>query len=162
MRLAPLLANRFADQRACFDSGMSHFPSGCCINRMGTLFPKTTTIGGKNENESFSSTLDRDTDSQHGQPGGSEHREITKWISSPTGSLIGSGYTSTYLTNIRAKTTERDDAKLRGAINMLDGLGMVEVRGFGLLPAAVAWQAETPFANWSRSRRKPASAMANS
>jgi hypothetical protein len=72
----------------------------------------------------------------------SEHREITRWTSSPLGSHLGSGYASTYLTNIRAKTTVRDEAKLREAINTLDGLGMIEVRGFGLLPAAVAWQAQ--------------------
>ncbi len=72
-----------------------------------------------------------------------KHREITVWRSSPTGSLIGSGYASTYLTNIRAKTTRHDQAKLRQAIDALDGLGMIEVRGVGLLPAAVAWQSQT-------------------
>ncbi len=72
-----------------------------------------------------------------------KHREITVWIASPTGSLIGSGYASSYLTNIRAKTIGQEDPKLRNAIDSLDGLGMLEVKGFGLVPAAVAWQTET-------------------
>lgn len=72
-----------------------------------------------------------------------QHREITAWRSSPLGSHIGSGYASTYLTNIRAKTTRHDQPKLRRAIDALDGLGMIQVRGLGLLPAAVAWQSQT-------------------
>ena len=71
------------------------------------------------------------------------HPEITMWISAPAGSNIGSGYASTYLTNIRARTIGREDLKLRESIDSLDGLGMVRVRGFGLLPAAVAWQSNT-------------------
>ena len=39
--------------------------------------------------------------------------------------------------------TEFAPVKLRNAINSLDGLGMLEVKGFGLVPAAVAWQTET-------------------
>ena len=73
----------------------------------------------------------------------SEHRDITVWIASPTGSHLGAGYVSTYLTNIRAKTIGEEDPKLRNAINRLDGLGMLPVKGFGLVPAAVAWQTET-------------------
>jgi hypothetical protein len=73
----------------------------------------------------------------------SPHVEITKWIASPVGSHLGSGYVSTYLTNIHAKTTRHEDPKLRDAINFLDGLGMTEIHGFGLVPAAVAWQAQT-------------------
>ncbi|MEP6976079.1 MAG: hypothetical protein ABI897_11555, partial [Spartobacteria bacterium] len=38
-----------------------------------------------------------------------QHREITVWVASPTGSLIGRGYCSTYLTNIRARTIGQDD-----------------------------------------------------
>jgi hypothetical protein len=76
-----------------------------------------------------------------GEP--AKHREITAWKASSTGSHIGSGYASTYLTNIRAKTTGQDTAQLRRAIDSLDGLGMIQVRGFGLLPAAVAWQSQT-------------------
>ncbi len=68
------------------------------------------------------------------------HHEITMWVASPTGSHLGAGYASTYLTNIRAKTIGREDPKLREAINSLDGLGMLRVKGLGLLPAAVAWQ----------------------
>jgi hypothetical protein len=33
---------------------------------------------------------------------------------------------------------------LQTAIKSLDGLGMLRVKGFGLVPAAVAWQTETP------------------
>ncbi|MDQ3199699.1 MAG: hypothetical protein M3Q46_11050 [Verrucomicrobiota bacterium] len=70
------------------------------------------------------------------------HREITVWISSPTGSHLGAGYASSYLTNIRARTLGQDDPKLRQAIQSLEGLGMKPVKGFGLLPSAVAWQSE--------------------
>ena len=73
-----------------------------------------------------------------------KHHDITVWVSSKTGSLLGSGYTSTYLTNIRAKTIGKDDPRLRQSIDWLDGLGMLPVKGFGLVPAAVAWQSELP------------------
>ena len=73
-----------------------------------------------------------------------KHRELTIWITSPIGSHIGSGYASTYLTNIPARTIAKDDPKLQNAIRSLDSLGMVSVQGFGLLPAAVAWQTEKP------------------
>jgi hypothetical protein len=69
-----------------------------------------------------------------------KHREITRYISAPGGTYIGSGNASTYLTNIRAKTMGHENPQLRHAINSLDGLGMIDVRGYGLLPAAVAWQ----------------------
>ncbi len=72
-----------------------------------------------------------------------KHREMTVWVASPTGSHLGAGYTSSYLTNIRARTMGKDDPKLREAVNALDGMGMRQVRGFGLLPASVAWQTET-------------------
>lgn len=72
------------------------------------------------------------------------HREITVWVKGQTGTLLGSGYASSYLTNIRARTIGKEDPKLRRAINSLDGLGMLPVRGFGLVPAAVAWQTEVP------------------
>jgi hypothetical protein len=72
-----------------------------------------------------------------------QHREITMWIASPVGSHLGSGYASTYLTNIRAKTIARENPRLREAIDLLDGLGMVQIRGLGLVPAAVAWQSQT-------------------
>ncbi|MEO5755002.1 MAG: hypothetical protein ABIR38_09875 [Chthoniobacterales bacterium] len=75
------------------------------------------------------------------------HREITTWVSNQTGSHIGSGYASTYLTNIRAKTIAKDDSRLRDALDSLDGLGMVQVRGMGLVPAAVAWQTQTNVRN---------------
>ncbi len=71
-------------------------------------------------------------------------RDLTVWVASPTGSLLGGGYVSTYLTNIRARTIAKEDARLRNAIVSLDGLGMLQVRGFGLVPAAVAWQSEMP------------------
>ena len=70
----------------------------------------------------------------------SGHREITTWVDSPTGSFVGRGYASSYLTNIRPKTIGKEDPALRTAIRSLDGLGMLAVKGFGLLPAAVAWQ----------------------
>ena len=73
-------------------------------------------------------------------PSEPKHRDITTWVDSPSGSLIGRGYTSTYLTNIRAKTIAKEDPALRNAIRSLDGLGMLAVKGFGLVPAAVAWQ----------------------
>jgi hypothetical protein len=73
-----------------------------------------------------------------------KHKEITVWLDASLGSHIGGGYASTYLTNIRARTIAKEDPELRKAINTLDGLGMVEVRGFGLVPAAVAWQTATP------------------
>jgi hypothetical protein len=72
------------------------------------------------------------------------HKEITLWQSAKLGSHIGGGYASTYLTNIRARTMAREDPELRQAINSLDGLGMMEVRGFGLVPAAVSWQTDVP------------------
>ncbi|MBA3542903.1 MAG: hypothetical protein H0T83_00430 [Chthoniobacterales bacterium] len=49
-----------------------------------------------------------------------------------------------YLTNIRARTLGQKEPKPRTPIDSLDGLGMVRVQGFGLLPAAVAWQTQTP------------------
>ncbi len=72
-----------------------------------------------------------------------KHREVTMWIDAKLGSHIGGGYASTYLTNIRARTIAKEDPRLRQAINSLDGLGMLTVKGFGLLPAAVAWQTDT-------------------
>lgn len=72
------------------------------------------------------------------------HRDITVWVQGQVGSRIGSGYATTYLTNIRAKTMQQEDLKLRKAIDSLDGLGMLKVKGFGLVPAAVAWQTRTP------------------
>jgi hypothetical protein len=71
-----------------------------------------------------------------------KHRELTVWVSSPTGSHIGNGYASTYLTNIPARTIAKENPNLRNAIHSLDGLGMLSVKGFGLLPAAVAWQTQ--------------------
>ena len=73
-----------------------------------------------------------------------KHKEITLWLNAKLGSHIGGGYASTYLTNIRAKTMANETPELRQAINSLDGLGMLEVRGFGLVPAAVSWQTEVP------------------
>lgn len=72
-----------------------------------------------------------------------QRQDLTVYISRPVGSLLGSGYASSYLTNIRARTIGQEDPKLRRAIDSLDALGMVEVKGFGLLPAAVAWQSHT-------------------
>lgn len=72
------------------------------------------------------------------------HAEITAWVASPTGSHLGSGYADTYLTNIRAKTIGKEDPKLRNAVVSLDGLGMLPVKGIGLVPAAVAWQSQLP------------------
>jgi hypothetical protein len=72
-----------------------------------------------------------------------KHRELTVWVQNQRGSFIGSGYASTYLTNIRARTLGKEDPNLRNSINALDGLGMLPVQGFGLLPAAVAWQTGT-------------------
>ncbi|MEO8439562.1 MAG: hypothetical protein ABI540_05005 [Spartobacteria bacterium] len=58
--------------------------------------------------------------------------------------MIGGGYTSSYLTNIHAKTMAAEVLALRNAINQLASLGMISVKGFGLLPAAVSWQTDTP------------------
>ncbi|MBA3651886.1 MAG: hypothetical protein H0W66_10510 [Chthoniobacterales bacterium] len=71
-------------------------------------------------------------------------RDLSVRVASPTGSLLGGGYVSTYLTSIRARTIGKEDGRLRNAIVSLDGLGMLQVRGFGLVPAAVAWQSEMP------------------
>ena len=71
-----------------------------------------------------------------------KHRELTVWVSAPTGSHLGNGYASTYLTNIPARTIGKENPNLRNAIHSLDGLGMLSVRGLGLLPAAVAWQTD--------------------
>ncbi len=76
-----------------------------------------------------------------------KHEELTVWVTSQLGSHIGSGYASTYLTNIRARTIGKEDARLKKAINSLDGLGMMPVKGFGLVPAAVAWQTDTRMRN---------------
>jgi hypothetical protein len=73
-----------------------------------------------------------------------KHPELTVWVSSQTGSHIGSGYASTYLTNIRPRTIANEDSQVRDAIKSLDDLGMLSVRGFGLLPAAVAWKTQQP------------------
>jgi hypothetical protein len=73
-----------------------------------------------------------------------KHRELTVWVSSPTGSHIGNGYASTYLTNIPARTIGKENPNLRNSIHSLDGLGMLSVKGLGLLPAAVAWQTQIP------------------
>jgi hypothetical protein len=72
------------------------------------------------------------------------HRDLTIWVQGQGGSRIGSGYASSYLTNIRSKTLANEDPKIRQAIDSLDGLGMLPVRGFGLVPAAVAWETKTP------------------
>lgn len=74
----------------------------------------------------------------------SKHRDITVWVSSPTGTVLGRGYVSTYLTNIRARTIAKENRALRNAIGSLEALGMTPVRGFGLVPAAVAWQSKLP------------------
>jgi hypothetical protein len=74
----------------------------------------------------------------------SRHREITMYIAAPAGTHIGGGNASTYLTNIRAKSIQGENQGLRQAIDTLDALGMVRVRGFGLLPAAVWWQSQVP------------------
>ncbi len=50
------------------------------------------------------------------------HRDLTVWVSSQTGTHLGSGYTSAYLTNIHARTLGQESAKLRNAIDSLDGL----------------------------------------
>jgi len=73
-----------------------------------------------------------------------KHREYTIWVPPQAGTLIGGGYASTYLTNIRSKTLAREDQSLRGAIDGLDSLGMRPVRGFGLVPAAVYWKTDVP------------------
>ena len=73
-----------------------------------------------------------------------KHREITVWIPAKLGTLIGGGYASSYLTNIRSKTIASEDPKLRHALDRLDDLGMRSVRGFGLVPAAVSWQIDVP------------------
>ena len=74
----------------------------------------------------------------------SKRHDITVWVTSSTGGLIGRGYVSTYLTNIRARTIKKEEPKLRRAIESLEALGMTPVRGFGLVPAAVAWQSRLP------------------
>jgi hypothetical protein len=73
-----------------------------------------------------------------------KHLDLQVWIDAKVGTHLGGGYTSSYLTNIRAKTMAKEDRQLRTAINDLDSLGMVPVRGFGLLPAAVSWQTDVP------------------
>jgi hypothetical protein len=81
--------------------------------------------------------------SAHGQSA-PKHREYTIWIPPKLGTLIGGGYASSYLTNIRSKTIAREDPELRRAIDSLNDLGMRPVRGFGLVPAAVYWQTNVP------------------
>ena len=71
-------------------------------------------------------------------------RDLTVWVSSPAANMHGGGYSSAFLTNIRARTIGKDAPKLRKAIVSLDDLGMVQVKGFGLVPAAVAWQSDFP------------------
>src|SRR5689334_12304900 len=66
------------------------------------------------------------------------HLDLQVCIDAKTGTLLGGGYTSSYLTNIRAKTMGKEDRQLRKAINDLDSLGMLPVKGFGLVPAAVS------------------------
>jgi len=73
-----------------------------------------------------------------------KHIDLQVWIDAKVGTLLGRGYTSSYLTNIHAKTMGKEDRQLRTAINDLDGLGMLPVRGFGLVPAAVSWQTDVP------------------
>ncbi len=73
-----------------------------------------------------------------------KHRDMEIWIEAKVGTLLGAGYTSSYLTNIRAKTMGKEDPTLRQAVDSLDGLGMLPVKGFGLVPAAVSWLTETP------------------
>src|SRR5690348_3615373 len=73
-----------------------------------------------------------------------KHLDLQVWIDAKVGTHLGGGYTSTYLTNIHAKTMGKEDRHLREAINDLDGLGMLKVRGFGLVPAAVSWQTDVP------------------
>ncbi len=82
--------------------------------------------------------------SAHAQDQRPNHREITIWIPAKAGTLLGAGYTSSYLTDIRSKTLRHEEPKLRRAIDGLDDLGMRPIRGYGLLPAAVAWQTEVP------------------
>ncbi|HEY3662285.1 MAG TPA: hypothetical protein VGL24_03955 [Chthoniobacterales bacterium] len=71
-------------------------------------------------------------------------RDLTVWVSSPAANMHGGGYSSAFLTNIRARTIAKDAPKLRKAIVSLDDLGMLQVKGFGLVPAAVAWQSDLP------------------
>ena len=73
-----------------------------------------------------------------------KHLDLQVWIDAKVGTLLGGGYTSSYLTNIHAKTMGKEEPQLREAINNLDGLGMMPVRGFGLVPAAVSWQTDVP------------------
>lgn len=73
-----------------------------------------------------------------------QNKDITVWIPAEVGTLVGGGYVSPYLTNIHAKTVAREDSTLRRTIIALDSLGMVSLHGFGLLPAAVSWQADVP------------------
>lgn len=49
-------------------------------------------------------------------------RDLTVWIDSPTGSLIGDGYVRTFLTNIRARTIGKEDPKLPGPARDRDEL----------------------------------------
>ncbi len=72
----------------------------------------------------------------------SKPHDITVWVSGSTGGILGRGYASTYLTNIRARTLAQDDLALRSAVESLEALGMLRVKGFGLVPAAVAWQSK--------------------
>src|SRR5450432_4371155 len=73
-----------------------------------------------------------------------KHHDLTVWVQGQQGSFIGGGYASSYLTNIRARTIGKEDPKLRNAVDSLDVLGMLPVKGFGLVPAAVSWQTEMP------------------
>jgi len=74
----------------------------------------------------------------------SKHLDLQVWIDAKVGTHLGGGYTSSYLTNIHAKTMGKEDRQLREAINDLDDLGMLAVKGFGLVPAAVSWQTNVP------------------
>jgi len=73
-----------------------------------------------------------------------KHLDLQVWVDAKVGTHLGSGYTSSYLTNIHAKTMSKEDRHLRTAIDDLDGLGMLPVKGFGLVPAAVSWQTDVP------------------
>ncbi len=122
------------------------FLAGYCIEELGTPFPKKQKLEDKMKALTkiivLLGALSLPAAFASGAPS-APHREITMWVSAPTGSLLRGGYASTYLTNIRAKSIAREDPKLQQAINSLDGLGMLRVRGLGLVPAAVAWQSNT-------------------
>jgi hypothetical protein len=105
---------------------------------MKTLTKLVVILGVLAQAPAFSAQADK-SQAQSGK-----HLDLQVWIDAKVGTHLGSGYTSSFLTNIHSKTMAKEDRHLRTAIDDLDSLGMLPVRGFGLVPAAVSWQTDVP------------------